>query len=164
MVNLEMLEKEKDEIISSINGLIPRKNLVIMFTDIVGSTVYFQEHGDIEGRIMLADSQEEIQDLVECHDGDLIKTMGDGTLSMFDDSWNALDCARNLRGETYKIALHYGEVVYEKVDVYGDVVNACAKMVNACKGGEIRISGDFLYSLWEYREGVFLLRNQRGRE
>jgi serine/threonine protein kinase/AAA+ ATPase superfamily predicted ATPase len=131
-----------------------KKDSVIMFCDMVGSTQYFEEYGDIEGRAMVKRFTTAAFPLINEFNGQVIKTMGDGILAAFDDPAASCFCAielqkkmaeDNIRKEKkdqilIRVALHYGKVVVDDNDVYGDVVNVAARVESQTKPRQILLS------------------------
>jgi class 3 adenylate cyclase len=59
------------------------KTVAVMFTDIKGSTSFYELRGDLEGRAMVHQHNEIVIPQITLHNGTLIKTIGDATLSFF---------------------------------------------------------------------------------
>src|SRR5262249_33525617 len=70
-----------------------RRKITVMFTDIKGSTSYFEKHGDIAGMMMVHDCNELLRKSIEEHQGVFIKTIGDAVMAMFDDSRKSIHAA-----------------------------------------------------------------------
>ena len=128
--------------------------LTVMFTDLKGSTAIAESSGDIAVRSMLKRYHDLCLISVKRHDGTLVKTIGDGSLSHFEDAASACRAAVEIQkgmeeinlSKIYKtlllarIGLHTGECILEKNDVFGDVVNTAARFESAANPGEIFIS------------------------
>ena len=54
-----------------------RRAITVMFTDIKGSTAYFEKYGDAAGFLMVHNCNEMLRGIVEAHDGVQVKTIGD---------------------------------------------------------------------------------------
>ncbi len=131
-----------------------RRTLVVMFSDIQGSTAYFEKHGDTAGLFMLHQCDNLIRSHVETHGGTVIKTIGDGTMMTFPEPKHAVEAAieiqRSLteldaaRAEDDRIALrigmHYGTGIVRTTDVFGDVVNTASRVETAAGPGNIALS------------------------
>ena len=79
-------------------------------------------------------------------DGEVIQYFGDGSLSLFSSTVQAVDAAidiqRALDGDpALRIGLHAGEVAYDAQGVYGDAVNIAARLEPLAEPGGICISG-----------------------
>ncbi len=124
----------------------PSKTLAILFADLAGSTRLYDTLGDLEARRITADCVDRIIDVVRVFQGHVIKTIGDEVMCAFADANAAVDAARAILGAVeagatpgigVHIGLHFGPVVEEKDDVFGDTVNVAARMVGLARDGEI---------------------------
>ena len=127
------------------------KNIGIMFADVAGSTQLFEVLGDDKARSTIAETLELLMNVINAHNGTVIKTIGDEvmcTLPEPDDCANAaremqetLEDANDLREDgpeiKVRIGMHFGPALLEKGDVYGDAVNVAARMAAQAKGGQI---------------------------
>jgi len=91
---------------------------------------------------------------IKKYKGRVIKKLGDAFLSAFKSPTNALHAAIELQKKfkeynknnklkhpiKIKIALHTGEVVFKKQDIYGDAVNITSRIEKATKPGHIFFS------------------------
>ena len=68
-----------------------RRKIVVMFTDIQGSTAYFEKHGDAAGLLMVHQCNDALRTIVDGHDGRVIKTIGDGMLATFEDCGRSIE-------------------------------------------------------------------------
>ena len=100
-----------------------------MFTDIVGYSALMSKDEDKAMQI-LHKNRDVLKLLVGQFNGELLKEMGDGTLSSFPSVIDAVNCALEtqnlLKYETefkIRIGIHIGDVVVEGGDVFGDGVN-----------------------------------------
>jgi len=130
--------------------------LTVMVTDRKGSTAIAESAGDIAVRAMLRSHHDLVTSSVKANGGTLVKTIGDGSLSHFEDALAACRAAAAIqRGmekinldKTYKalllarIGMHTGECLLEKNDVFGDVVNTASRFESSANPGEIFISED----------------------
>jgi serine/threonine protein kinase len=130
--------------------------LTVMFTDLKGSTAIAEASGDIAVRSMLKRYHDLCQISITRHGGTLVKTIGDGSLSHFEDAAAACRAACDIQrgmeeinlSKTYKtlllarIGMHTGECILEKNDVFGDVVNTASRFESSANPGEILVSED----------------------
>jgi TolB-like protein/class 3 adenylate cyclase len=124
-----------------------RKLAAIMFTDIAGYTALMGEDESKALRI-LQKNRDFLKPLIERHNGEWLKEMGDGTLSCFTSAVDAVNCAREIQRTllddpdlTLRIGIHIGDVVFEGGDVFGDGVNVASRIEPLAEPGGICISG-----------------------
>lgn len=129
------------------------REVVILFTDIVGSTQYFEAKGDIAGLELVRRHNALLFPIVEAHAGWIVKTIGDAIMAVFEQPAEAVRCAIGMQralakenaapGEPIhiRIGAHWGRALVEDgKDVFGDAVNTAARVVNEARGDEIVIS------------------------
>jgi class 3 adenylate cyclase len=131
-----------------------RRPVVVVFTDIQGSTAYFEEHGDAAGLLMVHNCNRTVREAVEKRGGQIIKSIGDGMLATFTDAAAAVNASINmqtilsevndLRPDAQRvgvrIGIHYGIGIVKANDVFGDVVNMASRVESAATAGQIVIS------------------------
>ncbi len=154
----------KDNIVADLSRHIRKstKPLTILLTDIEGSTEYFDERGDIEGRLMVDQHNRSVFPVITRFRGKIIKTTGDGVMASFRVPTNAIKAAigiqqllaqqRSRNPATYphiRIAIHTGQAIVEDKDLYGDVVNVVGRLADQGKGDEILVSGETVAELPE---------------
>ncbi|MBP6978657.1 MAG: tetratricopeptide repeat protein [Bacteroidales bacterium] len=123
-----------------------RKLAAIMFTDIVGYSALMSK--DEKVSLQILNKNRELQKAaLSRHHGEFIKEIGDGTLSIFQSSWDAVSCSMELQStlqETayfqLRIGIHMGDVVISEKDVFGDGVNIASRIQAICEPGGILIS------------------------
>ena len=128
----------------------PSGSATIMFTDIVGSSALAEAVGDTRWAQIISNHLTTVESLVNKFGGRLVKTMGDGTMSIFTSAGRALKAAGNLQravdkmgGEpklTLRIGLNTGDIVEAGDDFLGTVVNKAARIASVADPGEIRVS------------------------
>ncbi|MFC1619691.1 adenylate/guanylate cyclase domain-containing protein [Candidatus Neomarinimicrobiota bacterium] len=124
-----------------------RKLAAIMFTDIEGYTALMGED-ESKALQILQKNRDLLKPLVEGHNGEWLKEMGDGTLSCFTSAVDAVNCAREIQLSlkddpdlTLRIGIHIGDVVFESGDVFGDGVNVASRIEPLAEPGSICVSG-----------------------
>lgn len=131
------------------------KNLALVFTDVVGSTAYFQRFGDEAGRRLLQQNHDAVRAMVDDHGGHIVDTAGDGVFSWFPDAESAaralISFQSSLAAERLafpeeqqlhvRAGLHVGAVLSDGVVVTGDAVNVAARVAGLATGDAIRVSG-----------------------
>src|SRR5271157_3170925 len=81
-----------------------RLTLVVMFSDIQGSTAYFEKYGDAAGLFMVHQCNDAIRRRVEKHGGTVIKTIGDGTMATFPEPKNAVEASIKIQTELNELS------------------------------------------------------------
>ncbi|MDZ7621399.1 MAG: adenylate/guanylate cyclase domain-containing protein [Candidatus Competibacteraceae bacterium] len=121
----------------------------VLFADICGSTRLFEEYGDLRARQIETRVLEAFADKTAARGGSVIKTIGDEIMSRFPSAEQAVRAAcemhRAVKDDPMlaelniacKIGLHYGSVLLENNDVFGDAVNVAARMVSLSKADQI---------------------------
>jgi len=137
------------------------KVITVMFTDLKGSTALADKQGDIVSRLLVKHYQDIIIPAIKQHHGVFIKSIGDGTLSYFENAQDALRAAAQLqRGiDEYIMAnspktpilaragMHTGRCIIEKNDIFGDVVNTASRFESTADPGGIALSEDTYHAL-----------------
>lgn len=130
------------------------RDVTLMFTDIVGSTSFFERRGDIEGRTMIQEHNDLLFPVVQRHGGTVLRTIGDAIMAVFptpeEGVRSAIDMQRTLceRNKTQRkedhirvrIGVNYGKGILQDGDVYGDMVNVAARVESLADGDQILIS------------------------
>jgi class 3 adenylate cyclase len=92
-----------------------------------------------------------VRDLVESHDGRVVKTAGDSVFGEFDSIVEAVECAmaiqRRLAAEPTegdrlmaRIGIHVGDVIVHDDDLFGDGVNIAARLEPLAEPGGLAVS------------------------
>jgi class 3 adenylate cyclase/pSer/pThr/pTyr-binding forkhead associated (FHA) protein len=131
-----------------------RELATVLLVDIVDSTRFYNDHGDVAGLVMVQKCLELLVPPIEQRQGKVVKTIGDAILARFADAAGAVKCAiemqRNVarRNEGrapddeihVRVAINLGLALLTANDIFGDVVNVTARMEGATKRDEITIS------------------------
>ncbi|MCF6147183.1 MAG: adenylate/guanylate cyclase domain-containing protein [Candidatus Kuenenia sp.] len=142
------------------------KRMTVMFTDLKGSTSIADAEGDIASRTIMKQHNDVLFPIIKKYDGVLVKTMGDGTLSYFEDAQKAVLAAveAQIGFDSYNVekkpktlllvsmGLHTGEGVVEENDIFGDVVNVASRIESASNPGEIYLTEDTYNALTDKSE------------
>jgi len=131
------------------------KKITVMFTDLKDSTSLTEELGDLEARAFIKRHNDILIPIIQKR-GELIKTLGDGTMSYFEKPFNGVEAAleiqsvldgfnQNLisdRPILIRIGIHTGMGIVERNDIFGDVVNVASRMESLAQANQIIISED----------------------
>ena len=121
-----------------------------MFTDIVGSSALAEALGDcicmqtVQAHLDLASR------VIAAHGGQMVKSLGDGTMSSFPSARAALAAAQELRAAnqgletepalSLRLGIHSGDVIQTEDDFFGTVVNKDARLTSVAEPDEILVS------------------------
>jgi len=131
-----------------------RTPVTILFSDIKGSTAYFEQKGDIEGLAMIERHNKLLLPCIENNNGRLIKTIGDALMTLFSEPVDALRAAVGMQNALFvdgqgraeseqiqiRIGIHHGLGLIRDNDVFGDVVNAAARVQSKALPDQILIT------------------------
>lgn len=123
-----------------------RQLAAIMFTDIVGYSALMSK--DESAAMHALSKNREIQKgALEKFHGKFIKEIGDGTLCIFQSSWDAVRCAVFIQSKIHhesdfylRIGIHIGDIVISENDVFGDGVNIASRIQALSEPGGILLS------------------------
>jgi class 3 adenylate cyclase len=153
------------------------QRIVLMFTDLKGSTALYERVGDAAAYHLVRDHFAFLAAAVREHDGALIKTIGDAVMAAFVDPADAVAAALAIQrkvddfnrahggaGIVIKLGLHCGPTIAvtlnERLDYFGGTVNMAARLQNESRGGDIVLSRAVL----EDKKAAALLDGLRGSD
>ena len=131
-----------------------KNTLTVLFTDIAGSTSFFDRNGDTAGLAMIHRHDELARTVVQRHSGKVIKTIGDSAMAEFPDPSSAVRAGVEIERQFLKlnstlpqservevrIGIHSGVGFRKGNDLFGDVVNVAARIVKRTAPAQILIS------------------------
>jgi adenylate cyclase len=132
---------------------VQRKLTVIVSADVVGYSALMErdEAGTLER--LKANRKAIFDPRVAAHGGRIVKLMGDGALVEFASVVSAVNCAQEIQESTeadggvpeperirYRIGITLGEVIVDGDDIYGDGVNAAARLQALAQPGGVAVS------------------------
>lgn len=127
-------------------GKFKRQLAAIVFTDIVGYTHLMHINED-HALLLRSRHRSILLALHEKYGGEVLQFFGDGTLSIFHSSVNAVECAVEMQIEYKKdpevpvrIGIHVGDISYDGVDAFGDGLNVAARIEPICEPSGVFIS------------------------
>ncbi len=126
----------------------------VVFADVVGSTGLYKSLGDAVAAKLMTSVTDAMSTAVSQFHGQVVKTLGDGVLAVFDNNAEAVHACSEVQrtlanwghtGKTpiavpLKIGLSRGPVVLTPGDCFGDAVNAAARLSDSAGGGQILVS------------------------
>ncbi len=119
----------------------------VLFTDIVDSTVRAAAAGDRQWRSVLDEFDVNVERLLERHDGQLVKTTGDGILARFAAPAQAVRCAVAMVksaqdfGLELRAGVHAGEVELRGADIGGLAVHIASRVSAMADAREVLVTG-----------------------
>ncbi len=125
-----------------------RATLAIAFSDIVSSSALGRKLGNRAMDELRRAHFRQARELVERHDGYVIKNIGDSIMAAFRAAADALNFALAVHAEPgdpriqVRAGVHVGPVTVEGDDAFGTTVNYAARVVGAPKGAEVWLSSE----------------------
>lgn len=130
--------------------------ITVMFTDIVNSTAIAGNEGDLVSRQLIRHESDIVKPAIKDNNGIFVKSIGDGTLSYFENPLDAVRAAAGIQqgidalnmSEIFRfpvlmrIGMHSGKCVVEENDIAGDVVNTASRFESVADAGGILMSED----------------------
>jgi class 3 adenylate cyclase len=125
------------------------RQLAILFADLSGSTSLYEKLGDREALAAVDSVVDLLRQCIAAQRGHVVKTIGDEVMAAFPDADSAMQAATDMQlriaglapfGETrlaIRIGFHFGQVLEENADYFGDGVNTAARMAGLAKSGQI---------------------------
>lgn len=143
-----------------------RSELTVLFTDVVGSTSYFERFGDTAGFAMLFRCSDLASRTFIEHEGTIIKTIGDSVMAEFPEPFLAVQASVQLQRRLLesnrnrperdhlqlRIGINTGSGIRYNQDVYGDVINVAARITKRTGPAQILISRRVKQALDAHRE------------
>jgi serine/threonine protein kinase/class 3 adenylate cyclase len=128
--------------------------LTVLFTDVVGSTSFFERNGDTAGLVMIHRHDELAARAIQQYEGKVVKTIGDSAMAEFPNPGSAVRAAVEIERQFLKlnltlpedqrvevrIGVHTGVGFRKGTDLFGDVVNVTARIVKRTAPAQILIS------------------------
>lgn len=158
----------------------PEKEVVVMFTDIVGSTAMTHEKGNLAAQEVVRAHNRVVRDALAKTGGQEIKHTGDGIMASFQKVTDSLLSTQQMQMMIelhnqqmpdiplkVKIGINAGRVVVEEQDLYGVTVQMAARIVDKAKADQIFVS-DTVYGMskggnWRFvKRGPFYLKGIDG--
>jgi adenylate cyclase len=126
----------------------------ILFADVAGSTKLYETLGDAEALATIGRCLDIMKAVCEEHGGRIVKTIGDEAMAVFPLPANAayaaismqtqISAQRTSKGAPLAIhaGFHFGPVIDDNADVFGDAVNVAARLTSLAKAGQTLVSSE----------------------
>jgi CheY-like chemotaxis protein len=122
--------------------------LTTLFTDLVGSTVLYDRHGDDRADAERREHFAALRRAIADHDGREVKSTGDGLMVVFTSAVAAMRCAVAMQrattgapgGLAIRIGVDAGEPLHDRDDLYGRSVIVASRLCDAARAGDILAS------------------------
>ena len=121
----------------------------VLFADISGSTRLYDTLGDSRAKALVDECIGIMREIVARYRGRVIKTIGDEVMCVLPDADSGhlaaadmqlriseLEVIANVR-RAIRVGFHFGPVIEENADVFGDTVNMAARMAGLAKAMQI---------------------------
>lgn len=123
---------------------------VIMFTDVANSTEIANAVGDRDWAIAIGKQLDVQASAISTHEGVLVKTLGDGSMSSFGSAGGAMRAAMAIQSAAagsndslklkLRVGIHAGDLIRTDDDFYGTVVNKASRITALAQPNEILVS------------------------
>jgi formylglycine-generating enzyme required for sulfatase activity/class 3 adenylate cyclase/predicted Ser/Thr protein kinase len=131
-----------------------KSKVTVFFTDVVGSTTYFDRFGDTAGLLLLHRHDHLVTTAVEEFRGFVVKTIGDSVMAEFPDPDFAVRAAITIQRRLFehnlnaveeerlriRTGIHYGVGFRRGNDLFGDAINLAARITKRGGPGQILVS------------------------
>ncbi len=158
----------------------------VLFADLRGSTALYETLGNAEATSVVTHCVSAIAEPIKASGGQVIKTLGDGLMALFEAPAHAVQSATlmhevlatmvsrghergasaGLRAMRLQVAMARGEVVEMGGDAFGDAVNVAARLIDHAGDNETLATDDVVHGLSAEQQARFRdldLLNLRGR-
>lgn len=161
--NIDQLLKARSEIDQELRRR--KAQVTVFFTDVVGSTTYFDRFGDTAGLLLLHRHDNLVTRAVEEFRGSVVKTIGDSVMAEFPEPVLAVHAAvaiqQRLSEQNQSVAedqrlrirtgIHCGTGFRKGNDLFGDAINLAARITKRGGPGQILISNSVRVALTDTR-------------
>lgn len=130
------------------------RQAAVLFADVTGSTRLYETLGDTEALAAINRCLDVIRRVCEEYDGRIVKTVGDEAMAVFPSAANAAYAAMSMQARVAELrtragaplsihaGFHFGPVIDENADVFGDSVNVAARLSELAKAGQTLVSAE----------------------
>ncbi|MSP66823.1 MAG: hypothetical protein EXQ96_01755 [Alphaproteobacteria bacterium] len=132
-------------------------HVTLMFTDLRGSTAFYQRAGDAGAYHVVREHYAFLGSIIRAHGGAIVKTIGDAVMTAFAEPGAAMQAAIAVQRQiesfnqatggsdvVIKLGLHAGPCIAvtlnDRLDYFGSTVNLAARLQGQSMGGDIVLS------------------------
>lgn len=127
----------------------------ILFVDVCDSTTLYEALGNARAQSLIAKTLSLLSRSTIRHVGTVVKTIGDEIMCQFSAAADAMKASVDMQQSVkraimtkdigvkslaIRIGFHYGRVITQGADVFGDAVNVAARVVAHARPGQILVS------------------------
>jgi class 3 adenylate cyclase len=135
------------------------RHAALLFADIAGSTRLYETLGDAVALTMIGRCLDVVRQVCEERDGRVVKTIGDEVMALFPSAGNAGYATAEMHNRIVKLGngsgpalrihagFHFGPVLVDASDAFGDTVNVAARLCSLAKAGQTLIARETLEQL-----------------
>lgn len=136
--------------------------LAVLFADISGGKSLYTSLGDVDAHNLVSSCITALSGIAADHQGTIIKTIGDEVMCTFPSALQALEASIAMQKArdtvrpvhegkqvtvNIRIGVHWGQVIYQNYDVFGDAVNVAARIVARARIGQILTTQQTIHEL-----------------
>jgi len=129
-----------------------KMTLAVLFADISSSAVLYESVGNVEALNLVSSCITVMSGIVSDHCGTIINTIGDEVMCTFPSSQQAIEAAIAIQKShdafrmdlpdkrvtlSIRIGIHWGQVIKQSYDVFGDAVSIAARVIGLAKPGQV---------------------------
>lgn len=137
------------------------RELSVLFADVSGSTRLYEKLGDTEALRAVERCIKRMERAVVGFRGTVVKTIGDEVMAVFATAEDAFHATSEMQQRitdlppvsgvklAIRLGFHFGPVIEDKGDYFGDTVNTAARLAGLAKAGQALTSGETVARLPE---------------
>jgi adenylate cyclase len=131
----------------------------VLFADVASSTTMYEVLGDTIAKGMVDQAVTLLKLCTARYGGQVVKTIGDEILCLFDDADRAMLAAADMQAEIHnlpvengfkrqlRVGFHSGPLIREAGDVFGDTVNVASRLTQLARGMQVLTSSSTMQQL-----------------
>jgi class 3 adenylate cyclase len=137
-----------------------KTNLAVLFADVSDSTRLYEAIGDTAAYGNVREVVGLLKGITEAYRGRVVKTIGDGLMCVFPGADEAASAAGEMQRQiaqrpplengktlTIRVGFHFGPVIQDGEDVFGDSVNLASRVAGLALAGQALTTTDTVAAL-----------------